>query len=216
MPTATCPVEARGLCYAHDGHDVLHDVSVSLPAGTVTAIAGPNGAGKSTLVELVAGVRRPRRGVVHRQGTTALVVQRPSVPDTLPVTVLDVVRMGTWARGHGRPRPSARSRAAARGRVHEVIERVGLGGLEQRRLSALSGGQRQRVLLAQGLVQQAEVLLLDEPAAGLDAASREAARRILAEEAALRGVAVACVTHDEESIRAADRVVRLEDGRVVP
>lgn len=98
MSSSDHPVTAHGLCFAHDGHDVLHDVSLTLPRGTVTAIAGPNGAGKSTLVELVAGVRRPRCGSVVRRGSTALVVQRPAVPDTLPVTVLDVVTMGTWGR----------------------------------------------------------------------------------------------------------------------
>ena len=207
MTATEHPVVAHRLCYAHDGHDVLHDVSVVLPRGTVTAIVGPNGAGKSTLVELLAGVRRPRRGTVVRRGTTALVVQRPVVPDSLPVTVSDVVAMGTW----GQRRPHAEVRRA----VHRALERVGLSGFEQRPLAALSGGQRQRALLAQGLVQHREVMLLDEAAAGLDADSREAARVVLAAEARDRGVAVACVTHDRDSIIAADRVIELVEGRVV-
>ncbi|GAA1941690.1 zinc ABC transporter ATP-binding protein AztA [Nocardioides hwasunensis] len=205
-PTST-PLAARGLCFAHDREDVLHDVSVALTAGSVTVVAGPNGAGKSTLVELLAGVRRPRAGTVERRGSTALVVQRPAVPDTLPVTVSDVVAMGTW----GRRRPRAEVRLA----VAEAVQRVGLTGLEHRALAALSGGQRQRALLAQGIVQRADVLLLDEPAAGLDADSRATARRILAAEATERGVAVVCVTHDEEDIAAADHVVRLVGGRRV-
>lgn len=203
-------ITGRGLCFAHDGHDVLHDVHVDLARGRVTAIAGPNGAGKSTLVELLAGVRRPRCGTVERRGTVALVVQRPTVPDTLPVTVRDVVAMGTWSRHrrrHGR-------RATSWDAVASAIAEVGLTGLEERPLSALSGGQRQRALLAQGLVQQADVLLLDEPATGLDAASRERTRAVLAREAA-RGAAVACVTHDEAGIEAADHVLRLDDGRVL-
>lgn len=203
---APLAVTARGLCFAHDGHDVLHDVDVALARGSVTAVAGPNGAGKSTLVELLAGVRRPRRGTVERRGTVALVVQRPTVPDTLPVTVRDVVAMGTWSRSRGGPAPSDA--------VESAIAEVGLTGLEERPLSALSGGQRQRALLAQGLVQRADVLLLDEPATGLDAASRERTREVLAREAA-RGAAVACVTHDEAGIAAADHVLRLADGRVV-
>lgn len=196
---------SRDLCFAHGGRDVLHDVSVSLSGGTVTAVAGPNGAGKSTLVELLAGVRRPRRGAVERRGSVALVVQRPAVTDALPVTVRDVVAMGTWsrARGSGR-RPAA---------VEEAIDRVGLSGLAARPLASLSGGQRQRVFLAQGLVQGADILFLDEPAAGLDAASRERTRAVLRQEAE-RGAAVACVTHDEVSIRAADRVIWLEEGRL--
>lgn len=198
-------VVAHDLYFAHDDHDVLHGVSLALPRGALTAVAGPNGSGKSTLIELLAGVRTPRRGRVECRGTLALVVQRPAVPDTLPVTVHDVVAMGTWSRG----------RAAAKDpwAVRDAIARVGLSGLEDRLLASLSGGQRQRALLAQGLVQRADVLLLDEPAAGLDSASRDRTRTVLSEEAA-RGAAVACVTHDELSIREADRVVRLEDGHV--
>jgi zinc/manganese transport system ATP-binding protein len=205
MPTPDV-LTAHDLHFAHNGRDVLHGVSVALRSGTVTAVAGPNGAGKSTLVELLAGVRPPRRGVVTCRGSLALVVQRPAVPDTLPVTVHDVVAMGTWSRRRRiRPAPDA---------VAGAIDRVGLAGLADRPLASLSGGQRQRALLAQGLVQRADVLLLDEPAAGLDSLSRDRTRAVLAEEAA-RGAAVACVTHDDTSIAQADVVVRLEDGRVL-
>lgn len=197
---------ARDVCFAHGTHDVLHDVSACVPGGAVTAVVGPNGAGKSTLVEILAGVRRPRRGTVERRGRVALVVQRPSVPDSLPVTVADVVAIGTWSR--------RRPRAEVRDAVAETVDRVGLAGFESRSFSELSGGERQRALLAQGLVQRADVLLLDEPAAGLDVTSRDTTRRLLAEEAR-RGVAVVCVTHDDASRDAADRVIRLERGRVV-
>ncbi|NHC24310.1 ATP-binding cassette domain-containing protein [Nocardioides sp. IC4_145] len=207
MPQSSDPVAAQGLCYAHDAEDVLHDVSVAVPRGAVTVVCGPNGAGKSTLVELLAGVLEPRRGNVVRHGRIALVVQRPAVPDTLPVTVRDVVTMGTWSR--------RRPRAEARRAVDEAIARVSLTGFEDRPLSTLSGGQRQRALLAQGVVQEADVLLLDEPAAGLDAASRDTTRTILRAEARDRGAAVVCVSHDEDSIRSADRVIRLAEGRLV-
>ncbi|WP_102159604.1 ATP-binding cassette domain-containing protein [Zhihengliuella halotolerans] len=195
---------ARGLCYAYEGHDVLHDVTLDLPPCTVTAIAGPNGSGKSTLIEILAGVRTQRAGTVNTS-PVALVVQRPTVPEALPVTVHDVVAMGTW--GRNRPRD-------ARGAIAAAITAVDLEGFERRPLSGLSGGQRQRALLAQGIVQDARVLLLDEPAANLDAASRQRTREILAEQAA-GGRAIACVTHDEEAIAAADLVIRLEDGRRV-
>ncbi|GAA3712401.1 zinc ABC transporter ATP-binding protein AztA [Zhihengliuella alba] len=201
-------LSARGLCFAYDGRDVLHDVGVDLQRGHVTAIAGPNGSGKSTLVELLAGVRRPRAGRVDRSAPVALVVQRPSVPEGLPVTVHDVVAMGTWRTDRARRRGEAKEAIAA------AIERVGLQGLEGRQLRDLSGGQRQRALLAQGLVQETDVLLLDEPAANLDAASRERTRALLAAEAA-RGRAIACVSHDQAAIDAADSVIRLEAGRRV-
>ena len=199
-------LSALDLCFGYDSQDVIHEVSAAFRAGAVAAVAGPNGSGKSTFVELLAGVRSPRRGSVIRRGRLALVVQRPSTPDALPVTVHDVVAIGTWRRG-GR-------RAERRAAVTEAIDRVGLTGLEARTFGELSGGQRQRALLAQGIVQRAEILLLDEPAAGLDAASRQRTREILAEEAA-RGTTIVCVTHDEESITAADHVIRFEAGRIV-
>lgn len=198
-------LSANGLCYAYDGHDVLHDISLTLPHGSVTAIAGPNGSGKSTLIEILAGVRTPRSGRVDADGHVALVVQRPTVPEALPVTVHDVVAMGTWGRNR---------RRGAQDAIASALAAVNLEGFERRPLSGLSGGQRQRVLLAQGIVQDTHVLLLDEPAASLDAASRERTQRILADQASA-GRAVACVTHDDEAIAAADLVICLESGQRV-
>ncbi len=205
----TLGLRARGLHFRFGTTAVLHDVDVDLPWGTVTAVAGPNGAGKSTLVEILAGVRAPSRGQVSRQGEIALVVQRPSTPDSLPVTVRDVAAMGTWGVGAERI-----GRAERGSRVEEALEEVGLADLAARPFAQLSGGQRQRALVAQGLARRARVFLLDEPAAGLDISGRAATRRVLA-AAASRGAAVACVTHDEESIDEADLVVRLEGGRRV-
>jgi zinc/manganese transport system ATP-binding protein len=199
-------LRARGLYYSFGDDDVLHDVDLDLPWGAVTAIAGPNGAGKSTLVELLAQVRSPRSGTVACVEEVALVVQRPTAPDSLPVTVRDVVTMGTWS--------TRLRRGARRLRVDEALDQVDLADLASRPFAALSGGQRQRALLAQGIARQARVFLLDEPAAGLDADSRERTRRLLA-TAAAEGAAVACVTHDEASIGAADVVVRMERGRRV-
>jgi zinc/manganese transport system ATP-binding protein len=205
-------VRARGVRHAFDAVTVLDDVDLDLPWGAVTAIAGPNGAGKSTLVEILAGVRAPLRGSVERADEVALVVQRPAAPDSLPLTVRDVVTMGTWSTRTARAeRPGRTVRVA---RVGEALERVELADLADRPFATLSGGQRQRALLAQGLARRARIFLLDEPAAGLDASSRTRTREMLA-AAAREGAAVACVTHDEESIGAADLVVRLEGGRRV-
>jgi zinc/manganese transport system ATP-binding protein len=212
LVTRRSALTARGLHFSFDRLQVLHDVDVDLPWGTVTAIAGRNGAGKSTLVELLAGVREPSRGTVDCDDEVALVVQRPSAPDTLPLTVREVVAMGTWSTRT--PRSDRASRSARRSRVDESLLRVDLADLAARPFSTLSGGQRQRVLIAQGLARRARIFLLDEPAAGLDAASRAQTRRLLA-EAARGGAAVACVTHDDESIDAADLVIRLEAGRCV-
>lgn len=199
-------LRATGICVAYDDVDVLHDVSVRLDPGRLTAIVGPNGSGKSTLIEVLAGVRGARAGAIERRGDVALVVQRARIPETLPLTVRETVAMGTWARR--RPR---REVAAI---VDEALERVGLSGLGARSLHALSGGQRQRALIAQGIARDAGILLLDEPAAGLDADSRARTRRILTAEAR-RGRAIGWVTHDEEDVACADDVVRLEAGRRV-
>lgn len=201
-------VETRGVCFSYAADDVVHDVSVRVDVGEVVAVAGPNGSGKSTLVEIMAGVRPPRLGVVHRNGDLALVVQRPAAPEMLPVTAADVVAMGTWKRGARLERRAAKAAAA------DALDRVGMTAFASRPLTDLSGGQRQRVFLAQGIVRRPDVILLDEPAAGLDGDSVARTQRILAEEAA-RGAAVVCVTHDDDAIAHADRVIRLDGGVVV-
>lgn len=206
----THALSAHQLCFSYDGFPVLHNVDVSLPWGTVTAIEGSNGAGKSTLVELLAGTSTPRSGTINRQGEVALVVQRPAAPTALPLTVREIVALGTWALTPARAnRPKKAERLE---RIRDALHRVRLSEIGEQPFATLSGGQRQRALLAQGLARNANILLLDEPAAGLDAESRERTRIILAEEAA-RGAAVACVTHDPASIAAADLVVTLEGGR---
>lgn len=203
-------LRGRDLSFSFGGIPVLANVNVDLQWGTVTAIAGPNGAGKSTLIEILAGVRQPLAGVVERADEVALVVQRVTTPDALPLTVREVVAMGTWGvspRGSGKIDAKER-----RARVAEALDRVQLADLAAAPFNGLSGGQRQRALLAQGIARKARIFLLDEPAAGLDAESRKRTRIMLAEEAC-RGAAVACVSHDEESIAAADSVMRLVAGR---
>ncbi|RIJ50350.1 ATP-binding cassette domain-containing protein, partial [Clavibacter lycopersici] len=122
----------------------------------------------------------------------------------------DVVTVGAWGRAHRWRRLDP----AARRAVDDALDRLGLIPLASQGFAALSGGQRQRALLAQGLARGAGLLLLDEPTTGLDTASAERIRAIMRSEAA-RGVAVVCVSHDLAVIDDADRVVRLEDGRVV-
>lgn len=212
MPSSAYALRARHVHYNFGAVPALLDVNVDLAWGAVTAIAGPNGAGKSTLVEILAGVRRPIVGTVERASGIALVVQRVAPADTLPLTVHDVVAMGTWGVLAGRS--SLITKAQRKERIAGALERVELAGLARRPFNELSGGQRQRAVLGQGIARQARIFLLDEPAAGLDIESRRRTRGILAAEAR-RGVAVACVSHDEEAIAAADAVVRLDGGRLL-
>ncbi|WP_454810758.1 ATP-binding cassette domain-containing protein [Paenarthrobacter nitroguajacolicus] len=212
MNSSNSALRARNLHFSFGDAPALVGVDLDLEWGKVTAIAGPNGAGKSTLIEILAGVRKAARGTVDRKDDVALVVQRVTTPDALPLTVQDVVTMGTWGDRSGRaPKIGAAERKA---RVAEALARVQLTDHASSPFNALSGGQRQRALLAQGIARRARIFLLDEPAAGLDLESRQRTRAMLAAEAA-RGAAVACVSHDEESIEAADCIVRLISGRRV-
>ncbi|MDR6176424.1 zinc/manganese transport system ATP-binding protein [Nocardioides zeae] len=209
MPASPPAVQLRDIRVDFGARAALRDVTLDLYADAVTVVAGPNGAGKSTLLEVVAGTRVPTRGSRSTRGTTAFVPQRAGVSDLLPITVHDVVAVGTW----GRLGAWRRADAAARAAVDEALHRLGIADLRRRPYVALSGGQRQRALLAQGVVARADLLLLDEPTTGLDATSGARIRAVMAEEAA-RGAAVVCVSHDPAVLAAADRVVTLADGEV--
>ena len=210
IPQIPARITLRQIRVSHGATVALDGVSASIPAGRVTALAGANGSGKSTLLGVLAGIQPWQGGERLAAGRIALVLQRSAAPDTLPLTVFETVSMGRWAhRGLWRPLSGA-----DRDIIATSIEALGLTGLERRSLGELSGGQRQRALVAQGLAQRAEVLLLDEPAAGLDGDALLLIDRAIRAEAD-RGVAVVCATHDPEVIRRADRVIRLQAGRVV-
>lgn len=186
--------------------EVLRGLTLAVEAGEFVVVTGPNGAGKSTLLEVVAGVRSPTRGRRSVSGAIALVPQRAVVSPGLPLTVRDVVAVGTWGR-LGFRRQDRRARAA----VAAAMERTAVSGLQRRPFATLSGGQQQRVLLAQGLAAEAGILLVDEPTTALDAESVRRIRAVLREESD-RGTIVLCVTHDAAVIADADREVALRDG----
>ncbi|WP_334135924.1 zinc ABC transporter ATP-binding protein AztA [Tepidimonas sp.] len=159
-------IELFDLTAGYERHPAVHHVSLRWPRGALAAVVGPNGAGKSTLLKCVAGRLRPMHGVV-RGVTAAEVAYLPQISEvdrTFPVTVRELVAMGLW-RELG---PWGRARAAQRRRVQVAIESVGLQGFEQRTLDTLSGGQFQRALFARLLLQDAPVVLLDEPFTGVD------------------------------------------------
>ncbi|PRY65880.1 zinc/manganese transport system ATP-binding protein [Glaciihabitans tibetensis] len=208
---AAITVGLRGVTVIYDDRVSLDDVTIEFASGQMTAVAGSNGSGKSTLLGAIAGVVPLSAGTVELDGArVAYVAQRSSVPDHLPLSVRQVVEMGRWSqRGAWR-----RLTRDDRDIVASSIAAVGLEGFERRPLSALSGGQRQRALVAQGLAQRAQILLLDEPTAGLDNEACELIALALAAET-LRGATVIHATHDSDVINAADRVLRLERGRFV-
>lgn len=188
--------------------------SFVIPQGAITALIGPNGSGKSTILNGIAGLVAPTRGrlSVH-QGSTpgriALVLQTTKVNDALPITVREVVSMGRYPTIGEFRRLSDADRAI----VTEAMERMSITDLQGRHLSELSGGQRQRVFVAQGLAQDHDLLLLDEPLTGLDLPSAQAIDGVIHDEQK-RGGTIVMSTHDLAEARVADHVV-LMAGRVV-
>lgn len=190
--------------------EAVRDATVDIQTGTVVAIIGPNGSGKSTLLSTISGLVTPTRGqvLVHgrppKQGRqrVAHVLQSTVANEALPLTVIETVRMGTYAHTGLHRRLSRQDRQA----IDDAVERMQLGGLTNRQLHELSGGQRQRTYVAQGLAQQADVLLLDEPITGLDLITQDTITSVMASERD-RGTAVVLTTHDVGTARLADQVV---------
>ncbi len=209
-PTTAIAVQLMNIHVAFAGREVLTAVDVAVSSRALTVIAGPNGAGKSTLLEVIAGTREPSSGERRVAGAVAFVPQRAAVPPALPVSVGDVVSVGAW----GRLGLWRRMDASARDAVDSALDRVDIAALSRHPFSSLSGGQQQRALLAQGLARHADVLLLDEPTTGLDAASSRRIRKVLREEAD-RGAAVVCVSHDPAVIGDAEHRILLSGGRIV-
>ncbi|MFJ4569586.1 zinc ABC transporter ATP-binding protein AztA [Streptomyces caelestis] len=204
-------VRLTGLCAGYPGRPVLHQLDLEIPALAATALVGPNGSGKSTLLGVLAGVIPPTSGELHHAGgrPPAFVPQRGALGDALPLTVRQTVEMGRW----GERGPWRRLTRQDHATVDTAMERLGIAGLATRQLGELSGGQRQRTLIAQGLAQESDLLLLDEPTTGLDPEARERIGVLLTELAA-DGVTVVQATHDLEAARSADACLLLRDGHL--
>jgi sulfate transport system ATP-binding protein len=194
----------------------LDNVSLAIPAGSLTALLGPSGSGKSTLLRVVAGLERPDSGTVHISGedTTRLPAQDRGVGFVFQhyaafkhMTVWKNVAFGLEIRH--RPRREIRARVA------ELLALVQLDGFADRYPSQLSGGQRQRMALARALAVEPKVLLLDEPFGALDARVRKDLRGWLRRLHDEVHVTTVLVTHDqEEAMEVADRVALMNEGRI--
>ncbi|QDV92184.1 High-affinity zinc uptake system ATP-binding protein ZnuC [Phycisphaerae bacterium RAS2] len=192
-------VEVHDVTVAYDRKPVLWDVDLELPAGRLIGVMGPNGAGKTTLLKAVLGLVPIASGRIEIFGEplarcrrrVGYVPQRETVDWDFPVSALDVVLMGRYGRLGWLRRPGRADRAAAM----DGLARVGMADFAHRQISQLSGGQQQRVFLARALVQEADVYFMDEPFAGVDAATEAAIVELLK---ALRtsGRTVIAVHHD--------------------
>jgi len=200
----------ENLTAGYDGVMVLEGVSFSVFGGEQIAVVGPNGAGKSTLFKAIAGLLPLRSGRVmvlgcdpHREwAEISYVTQRSEVDFSFPVTVADVVMMGRVGRVGWLRWPSRRDREA----VMRALEQVGMADLADRQIGELSGGQQQRVFIARALAQEAQLLLMDEPFAGVDATSEQAILGLLS-RLKEDGLTVLLSTHDLNL--AADRFDRI-------
>ena len=202
-------VSAEGLAAGYGTGIVLRDVSFAARAGERVAVLGPNGGGKTTLFRVLTGELTPAAGAVQRPARCGVVPQTERSRLDFPVSALDVATMGAISRLPWWRRPGRRERAQAL----EALHAVGLGAHARATFGGLSGGQRQRVLVARGLVQDAPVMLLDEPFTGLDSVSAERLEGLLV-RLADEGRALLVATHDVEQARRWDRVLCL-NGRQI-
>ncbi len=198
------PLEIHDLTVSYDRKPVLYGVDLTMASGSLVGVVGPNGAGKTTLIKTIMGIvpanggwvkifGRPYSKAVTRVG---YVPQRESVDWDFPVTVMDLVLMGRYGhagllRGVGK-----RDRAIAR----ECLEKVNMASFADRQIGNLSGGQQQRVFLARALAQESDLYLMDEPFAGVDAATETAIVELL-RELKNRGKTLVVVHHDLSTAR---------------
>ena len=204
-------LELHNLSLRFDGHSALQDLTFTVDSGLHVAVVGPNGAGKSTLFNILAGLLVPTKGNVFIHGhppaqhmCLAYVPQSSQVDWTFPVSVEEVVMMGRVGL-IGLFRLPARKDWEF---VRKCLGRVQLKAFAHRQISELSGGQKQRMFIARALAQEADLVLLDEPLAGLDIPSQEQILNIL-DDLKQHGITVLFATHDLDLAAGFDRILLL-------
>jgi manganese/zinc/iron transport system ATP- binding protein len=198
------PLEIHDMTVAYHRKPVLWDIDLIIPEGKLVGIVGPNGAGKSTLVKAALGLVPIASGKIEFYGKpydqqrhlVGYVPQRETVDWDFPVTALDVVTMGTFGRLGWFRRPGERERQLAK----TCLEQVGMTEFADRQIRQLSGGQQQRVFLARALAQDAQIYFMDEPFAGVDAATEQAIVTLL-QALRSRGKTVIVVHHELQTVR---------------
>jgi manganese transport system ATP-binding protein len=200
-PTTAPAIAVSGLSVRFGAIEALRDVSLSIPRGSLFGLLGPNGSGKSTLLKVLVGQVPPSdgrvefgKGGMRNRSAVGYVPQASTADASFPVTVAEVVSMGLYGR-RSRFRLPFRTPA----RVHEALADVSIHELRDRQVSELSGGQRRRVMIARALVREPDIVLLDEPAAGLDVGADEELTDLLRSLAGA-GRTVVVATHDIEGV----------------
>ncbi|HYJ61809.1 MAG TPA: metal ABC transporter ATP-binding protein [Actinomycetota bacterium] len=207
---------AHGVGFAYGDEAVLTDVDLAVRPREFVALVGPNGAGKSTLLQLLLGVLTPRAGRVElfgsapsratSRGRLGYVPQRPALASELPATVREIVTTGRLALGRWWRRPTAADRRA----VDHAIESVGLAERADSPLNELSGGQQQRTFIARAFASEPDLLILDEPIAGVDAGAQRRFRDAIVHLIREHGSGVLLVSHELSAVAEdIDRVVVL-------
>lgn len=194
-------VAFQNLTLGYDRHPAVHQLETSIVEGSLTAIVGPNGAGKSTLLKGMTGALKPLEGRIQISGfgsdDIAYLPQQSEIDRAFPITVVDLVAMGLW-REVG---PFGWLGSKRRARVDAAIAAVGLTGFERRAIGSLSGGQMQRALFARLLLQDATLVLLDEPFTAIDARTMADLIGVIRSWHG-EGRTVLAVLHDHETVRA--------------
>ena len=202
------------MAVGYDRHAVLSGVDLSITRGTFTGLLGANGSGKTTLLKAIAGILQPLAGKItfHPPATLGYVPQRDQLDPVYIFSAFEVALMGVC----GRVGPARRIGRSEREQVHQCLEQTGADSFARKRFAELSGGQRQRVLIARALAAEADFLLLDEPTAGIDAATTRSIMELLLRLNRERHLTVLMVNHDLAAMRQyAGHIVWVRDGRLV-
>jgi ABC-type Mn2+/Zn2+ transport system ATPase subunit len=216
MTNAIITFENLGIGY--QGRPLLSDISLSITRGSFTAILGANGSGKSTMLKTVLGLIPPVAGriaLAADRGESFVfgyVPQTSNLDPLFPFTGFDVALMGAY----GRVKPGRLVPHAERTFTHECLEAAGAQGFARERFAELSGGQKQRVLIARALVTRPDILVLDEPTSGVDAAATRAVLEFISRIHREKEITVLLVTHDLPIVRNhAQQVIWLHQGRAL-
>ncbi len=205
------------LSIGYKGQTVLSGFSLSIPSSSFTAILGANGSGKSTLLKTLLGLLPPVAGRVETASTGAPLIfgyvpQAIQFDPIYLLTAFEVALMGTY----GRVRPGRFIPSAERAFTRECMHAAGAAEIARKRFAELSGGQKQRVLIARALATRPDVLVLDEPTAGVDHSATHAVMEFISQVRKERKITVLLVTHDFAAVRRhADEVIWLHEGKVL-